>query len=205
MIEAIGWLAVLLTAAQLIPQVVRTTRTGDTAGVSAGMFAIMLAQAWAWIGYSAREELLQPIIVNLVLTMCAVMMIRLLMRNGAPHVGTAVAVVIGLLAIELLVFLWAPPEALGVLATALAFLLLWPQVFVAMRSRDLSGLSASSWILSVSNTVLWVVYGIGRGAELLWLSAGHALVLSLVILARMAFVQRSRAAAPRLVSNSPTV
>jgi hypothetical protein len=68
-------------------------------------------------------------------------------------------------------------------------------VFVAMRSRDLSGLSASSWILSVSNTVLWVVYGIGRGAQLLWLSAGHALVLSLVILARMAFVHRRQAAA----------
>jgi uncharacterized protein with PQ loop repeat len=205
MIEAVGWLAVLLTAAQLIPQVVRTTRTGDTAGVSAGMFAIMLAQAWAWIGYAARQELLQPIIVNLVLTTCAVMMIRLLWRNGAPHVATAIAAVIGLLVVELLVFLWAPPDVLGVLATALAFLLLWPQVFVAMRSRDLSGLSASSWVLSVSNTVLWVIYGVGRGAELLWLSAGHALALSIVILARMAFVQRRQAAGTGLVASSPTV
>jgi uncharacterized protein with PQ loop repeat len=193
MIEVVGWLAVLLTAAQQVPQVVRTTRTRDTAGVAAGMFAMMLAQAGAWIGYAAREDLMQPIIVNLVLATCAVMMLRLLVVNRARHVGIAIAVAIALLALEVAVFLWAPPEVLGLLAAALAFLLLWPQVIVALRATDLSGLSVSSWILSVSNTILWIIYGAGHGAVLLWLSALQGLLLSLVILARIAAVRRRMA------------
>ncbi len=189
-IEAVGYVATAMAASQFVPQVIRTSRSHDTAGVSSGMFAILVAQAGAWMGYGIRQHLFPPVLTNVMLGYCGIVMVRLLVINRAPHIRRAIAAIIGALVFEVLAYLFAPDAVLGVVAAVGAFILLWPQVLVVFTRTDLSGLSLGSWLLSIGNTILWMAYGLGRHSMLLLLSAGQGLVLSLVIVARMMFVQR---------------
>jgi uncharacterized protein with PQ loop repeat len=184
-IELVGWSATAVSTLQFVPQVARTVRSADVAGVSPGMWALMLAQAGAWLGFGLREELYPAVITNVVLATCASLMLRLLVVHRAPRVRHALALVSIALAVELVVFVALPNAVLGLVGAALAFLLLWPQVIVVVRGDVLTGLSRTSWLLSIANTLLWVGYGVGRQEPLLWLSAGQALVLSVVILVRI--------------------
>ncbi len=52
----IGWLAVILTSIQFIPQVVKSLKTKELNGVSLGSFLLIIAAASTWILYGIHKN-----------------------------------------------------------------------------------------------------------------------------------------------------
>ena len=67
------------------------------------------------------------------------------------------------LAIVLIVPLAAGGGGLGTILAVSALVANVPQVVVAYRERDLTGLSPSTWALSASDGAVWLTYGIVTG------------------------------------------
>ena len=197
-VQVLGYAAAAVSCVQLVPQVVRTVRLRATAGVSPLMWALLGAQSAAWIVFGASRHLWPAVSVNVVLIGCVTAMLTTLGRELAPGLGLAVRVMVGLLAVEAVLVATLPLAVLGGMAGLLAALVLWPQVLVALRSTDLSGLSRASWVLSAVTSVQWAAYGLATGTAVTWLSASHNLVLSLVVVGRLYLVDRRATARPEL-------
>ena len=84
---------------------------------------------------------------------------------------------------------------LGALAAVLSASVTWLQVVTALRAKDLSGLSRSSWVIAIGASVLWASYGAASGSLPMLLAAVERMVLALVVLVRIvAFERRTTAA-----------
>jgi uncharacterized protein with PQ loop repeat len=194
LLEAAGYLATVLTVFQLLPQVRRTLRTGDVAGVSPLYWAIQLVAATSWITIGVREVLVPTVAVNVFAVGCTVTMLWALWTHRASGSDTAARVVaIGLPTVALL-GLFAPTAVLAVFAGVVTMAMFWPQVLAALRGDDLSGLSLSSWVLSTVVATLWIVFGADKGL-MLWLTPLHGAVLSAVVVARILVTRRDPAPA----------
>lgn len=191
-LEAAGYLATVLTVFQLLPQVRRTLRSGDVAGVSPLYWAIQLVAATSWITIGVREVLVPTVAVNVFAVGCTVVMLRTLWAHRAPGFETASRVVMVGLPVVAMLGLVAPTAVLAVFAGVVTMAMFWPQVLAALRDDDLSGLSLSSWVLSTVVATLWIVFGADKGL-MLWLTPLHGAVLSAVVVARILATRRAPA------------
>ena len=192
-VESFGYLASVLSVIQFVPQVRRTLRTRITAGISAPFWGVAGAQASMWIVYGVGRGLVPSVLTNIVLTVCTVLMLGVLVREGAPQArGSAVFAAITWLVVSG-VTLAAGYQPAGVGATFVSFVIMWPQTWTAMRSRSIEGLAPVAWMIGVAATASWFCYGIGRGDIRIWLTAGESCLLSIVVLARVLHVRRMHA------------
>jgi MtN3 and saliva related transmembrane protein len=198
-VETVGLVATGLAWVQFVPQVVRTARSGDVSGVSPAMWAVLAAQAIAWMVFGARAGLVPSIATNVVLGTAAAVMLVLLARDRARGYVRALSFLGVVVAIEAATLVGLPNAAMGLVAAALSTVAFVPQARTALRSDDLSGLSRSMWVLSVVAGLAWCTYGIGRASFPIWASAGFSTLLSAVVLARIVAVERSLA----VVSTGP--
>ena len=190
----LGYSAAAVSCVQLVPQVVRTVRTRVTAGVSPLMWSLLGAQSGAWIVFGASRRLWPSALVNVVLAGCVAMMLATMRRLRTPGLGRAVAVMAALMAVEAALIGTGAMPVLGSLAGLIAALVFYPQVLVALRATDLSGLSRTSWLFAVVTSVQWAAYGVATGTPVVWVSAAHNLILASVVLARLyVFAPRSAA------------
>lgn len=192
MADVLGYSAAAVGCVQLVPQVLRTARSRNVAGVSPGMWALLGAQSGAWLVFGSSRGLWPSVFVNVVLVGCVIGMLRTLWAERAPGVGGAVAMLAGLLVAEVVVVTTLPMAVLGTFASVLSALVFYPQVLVALRAADLSGLSKPTWLITVFSSVQWAAYGLAAGAPAVWVSAVHNLALSVVVVARLyVFAPRS--------------
>lgn len=63
-IEAIGYLAAVLTTASFVPQAVKTLRSRDTRGISAWMYAMFCSGVALWFAYGVLIGAWPVIIAN---------------------------------------------------------------------------------------------------------------------------------------------
>lgn len=185
MADVLGYSAAAVACVQLVPQVMRTARTRNVAGVSPGMWALLGSQSGAWIVFGSSRGLWPSVVVNVVLVGCVAGMLRTLHAERAPGTGGALALLGGLLAAEAVVVAMLPMAVLGTFASILSALVFYPQVLVALRSADLSGLSRPTWLITIFSSVQWAAYGFATGTPAIWVSAVHNLVLSVVVVARL--------------------
>lgn len=183
--DVLGYSAVAVACVQLVPQVVRTARSRNVAGVSPGMWALLGTQSGAWLVFGSSRGLWPSVVVNVVLVGCVIGMLRTLRAERAPGIGGALALLAALLAAEVVVVATLPMAVLGTFASVLSALVFYPQVLVALRSTDLSGLSKPTWLITVFSSVQWAAYGLAAGTPAIWVSAVHNLVLSVVVVARL--------------------
>ncbi len=73
----LGWLAVILTSMQFIPQVIKSLRTKELKDVSLGSFLLVTAAASTWILYGVYSNDLVIITAN-VLVLTSALIISLL-------------------------------------------------------------------------------------------------------------------------------
>jgi MtN3 and saliva related transmembrane protein len=183
--DVLGYSAAAVACVQLVPQVVRTARSRNVAGVSPGMWALLGSQSGAWLVFGSSRGLWPSVVVNVVLVGCVAGMLRTLRAERAPGVGRALTLLGGLLAAEVVVATTLPMAVLGTFASALSALVFYPQVLVALRAADLSGLSRPTWFITVFSSIQWAAYGLAAGTPAIWVSAVHNLVLSVVVVARL--------------------
>jgi uncharacterized protein with PQ loop repeat len=178
--ELLGWLASVVYLARLLPQPVRLARTGVPVGVStiAAMNAVISDVAWISYGLGAG---LVPVwlvaVIGVVPGVWTVALLRSEIRRRDLFRSGIWLALIGLAALAGL---------LGVVLAASVLVNMGPQVWKALRSSDLRGLSALTWLIAIGDGVLWGAYGwvVGDGALV-----GYGVVLvssALVVLARMA-------------------
>ncbi len=75
--EIFGWIAVVLTATQLIPQAVKSFRTKSTKDLSWWTFAQMFIITILWTLYGVWNGLLEVIVTNaLVMIICGAIIAR---------------------------------------------------------------------------------------------------------------------------------
>lgn len=189
--DVLGYSAVAVGCVQLVPQVTRTVRSRNVAGVAPAMWALLGAQSGAWIVFGTARGLWPSVLVNVMLVVCVTAMLRTMRAVRAPGVGAALALLAALLVVEAGILAAFSMTVLGTFASVLSSLVFYPQVVVALRAIDLSGLSRASWLIAVVASSQWAAFGFAAGEPAVWASAVHNLVLATLVVVRLyAFAPR---------------
>lgn len=191
--QALGWLLVALEVWPAIRQKRHIAEQNTVVGVSAATH-LAWALSWAlWTLYGALDGL-WPVAAqsafNLVPSSAlafAVLRRRLRPRDWLPAsalaVGVALVMVLDVGA-GILLLLWFD----------LVFLV--PQIVLAWRTGDLRGLSRGAYRFSLATDVLWIVYAVGSGAEVLGAWFVASMLFNGFIVWRTRTVDDRTAAAP---------
>lgn len=200
-------LTVLAVAASVIgsgmafPQALKLFRTRRTEGLSPTWIGVSMAiNAW-WTAYAIAESLWMLLPVSSVSLSMYAWIAVVFVRNAAGQRRSGLLVgVFGLGMAPLPVLIVAGWESAGI-AIGLSYgLQLAPAVLAAFRTRELSGVSSLTWVLSFGEAILWLGYGVGVNDAALGVSGVVGIVLAGAILVRLeltghrpfAFVRRRR-------------
>lgn len=162
-------LGFLLVPGDVVPSLLRLRhlrKTRSVAGVSGATNAQWMVSWWLWAFYAVLIDSIPLLVVSLCVAFVDTVLVVLLMRAGAVSVRTLVFfVIVGILLAALGVIV--TPEIIAALLTVIDLVVLLPQVRLAIREADLSGISIPAWGFSLLQDVGWVVYGFGIGHPLL--------------------------------------
>lgn len=183
-----GFVALLVasTWAMFVPQAARVRRVG-AAGVSASAWAAMLAGRAILIVYGAAVGDAVQIVAASVPALCAAVVVVAALA-GSSRVERSRTAAWATAAVGVGVLSALTPGALvaSVALVTMAVLSAGPQLLVAIRSVDLAGVSALSWVVSAASSAVWAAYGVVGGygaviaANFVWLVASVAIVGAVV-------------------------
>lgn len=170
------------------PQARRLARTRRVEGVSAVWIGVSLAINGWWLTYglAAGVWALVPVsVVSLMLyTSMTVVYVGTVGRRALPPMAVGFFV-LGMIPLP---FLIIGGWQLAAVAVGLSYgVQLLPAVVSACRTRDLVGVSASTWLIAWVEAALWLVYGLLGVADIALTLAGIVgVVMASIILARLA-------------------
>jgi uncharacterized protein with PQ loop repeat len=191
---ALGILATVAFLVRLMPQPIRLMRTGVPDGVSPLMAMNIALTELAWLVYGLMAGLVPVWAVSLPAFPLAVLTVVLLRRQITRFdlLGACLWLVVISLA-------WAG-GALGAVLGLSVVVQYGPQVWTAVRSDRLDGISPVMWKLALVDALAWGAYGLAVGDPAL---LGYTVMLSAasaVILVRLA---QTRAVAPAVTTLAP--
>jgi uncharacterized protein with PQ loop repeat len=139
---------------RLVPQPARVARTGVAAGVSplAAFNAVVITGAW--LAYGLSTHLVVVWAVSVVALVPGVWMVALILRRADWSDVLLCAGLIAVLVGAAAAGLFAAALATGVLVSS------GPQVWRAVRERDLRGISPATWWVAVADALAWGAYGL---------------------------------------------
>ena len=174
-----------------VPQLVRLRRARDPRGVSLDAAATSSVVSAAWAAYGARTG--QPAVAlasgasALTFALVALSAVRFGRRARELRAAPAWLAVLAAAAAA------RGARGLGLLLPASVLVANGPQLRVAWRERDLSGLSLGTWLLSVAEAAVWGTYGLVAGDRAILVYGFLHLVTSGGIVAlRLAKARRRR-------------
>ena len=94
-------------------------------------------------------------------------------------------------------------QTIGILAAIASTASFAPQAWKIISTRDVEGLSAKMYALTVVAFLLWLSYGVGKGDWTLIGPNAICLVLSLFILAMIMMPQKKRDAVANVIQPDP--
>lgn len=158
---ALGAVGTFIGLVRALPQFVRLLRANDAHGVSLDTAATSCVVSFAWTSYGLLTDQVAVVLATglsgAVFALIALLALKLGRRvselRAAPFCFTIVTVVA----------LAAGSSGLGMILAISALVANTPQVVVAFRERDLTGLSPSTWALTASDGAIWFFYGIITG------------------------------------------
>ena len=157
----LGALGTLIGLVRALPQLVRLLRKRDAHGVSLDTAATSSIVSFGWATYGTLTEQLPVLlatgssgVVFALITLYAVKLGRRPAELRAAPVWLAVLLVAAVV---------ARSDGLGVLLPISVLVANVPQLVVAYREADLTGLSPSTWLLSVSDGAVWAAYALVTG------------------------------------------
>lgn len=163
----LGWIAAVSSGLRALPQVYRLLTTGTTRGISAPAMLFTTITAIGWCVWAVeRGELPVALSSSLTAVGFGLVAARLVMVEPQP-VGLALQ---GSWACALLsVGLLSGAQDLGWLVSLGSALQFLPQARKSMQETDLSGVSIWTYLLAMSNEMLWLSYGIAITSPVLML------------------------------------
>lgn len=180
--------ATILGSWMAFPQARRIARTRRVDGVSGVWIGVSLAINGWWLTYGLVVGVwaLVPVsVASLALySVIAWFFIGSVGRGALP--GFALGV-LGLGMVPLPFLLIGGWDLAGV-AVGLSYgVQLLPAVIASLRTRALSGVSPTTWIIAFVESALWLVYGLGVDDTALTLAGVVGVAMASVILTRLAF------------------
>lgn len=182
--SVVAAVATTLAAVFLIPQIVRLIRFNDSAGVSPVWAAFGMLTNSAWILYLGASDLwlaaaapaLAAATYGITLAVLASLDRRRYWMWIATFYGIALVAVGGL----------GDMRSFGLVLSITPAVQLAPQILSVFRAASPTGVSPSTWTLSIGEAMLWGIYGtiVGDAALLgygLVTSVGSTLVLGRVL------------------------
>ncbi|MHB8467148.1 MAG: hypothetical protein ACYDH6_11620 [Acidimicrobiales bacterium] len=139
---------------RLLPQPFRLARTGVAAGVSAVAALNALVSDGAWLAYGLSAGLPVVWMVSIAAMVPGLWTVVLLRRDTRASDGIAAAAVLAVLGLAAVADVFAVALALTVIVTS------GPQVWKAIRDRDLSGLAPATWWVAIADGLAWGSYGV---------------------------------------------
>jgi uncharacterized protein with PQ loop repeat len=181
--------ASVLGSGMAVPQAIKLARTGRVDGVSAVWIGVSMAVNVWWTAYALAVSLWAILPVSTISLAVYVGMAVVYVRTvGRPALAGMALGALGLGMAPLPALLIGGWEVAG-LAIGLSYgIQLAPAVFAAYQTRQLDGVSPSTWMLSLVEGVLWLAYG-AMITDLALLAGGATgVVMSGALLMRLAAV-----------------
>jgi MtN3 and saliva related transmembrane protein len=156
-VAALGWVATLVGLARMYPQARTLARSRSATGVSSWSIALtVLSMIW-WLIYCVAIADIPSSVSSLGSAIAPIACLVLLSRHGMVRVQHVAVIVLG--ALVGFVGLFLGVSVIGAMAAASTMAYAIPQFLRLVRTRDVAGLSESSWALTAFNTALWTLYG----------------------------------------------
>jgi uncharacterized protein with PQ loop repeat len=154
----LGGLGTVIGLVRAVPQLRRLVSTRDAHGVSLDSAATSSFVSFGWATYGTLTDQLPVALATgssgVVFGLIAVVAVRL--GHSLRELRTApvwlVVLVVGTIA--------AQDAALGVLLPISVLVANIPQLLVALREPDLTGLSPATWLLSTCDGLVWTAYAL---------------------------------------------
>jgi uncharacterized protein with PQ loop repeat len=153
-----AFVATAIELVRAVPQLARLLRTRDVHGVSADSAATSSVVSAGWATYGVLTS--QPVVIlasGASAVMFALVTLAALRFGRRPGEMRATPVWLAVLAAA---GLMGGARGLGLLLPVSVLVANGPQLLVALRERDLSGLSLGTWLLSVLEALAWGGYGL---------------------------------------------
>ena len=155
---ALGALGTLIGLTRAFPQLLRLLRTRDAHGVSLDTAATSSVVSFGWAAYGVLTDQLPVILATGSSGVVFALITVFALRFGRRVIELRTAPV--WLVVLLIVAAVARAGGLGVLLPISVLVANLPQLIVAYREPDLTGLSPSTWLLSMSDGVVWAIYAL---------------------------------------------
>ena len=157
----LGAIGTVIGLTRALPQLLRLIKTRDAHGVSLDSAATISVVSFAWATYGLLTDQLAVAVAS-GLNGSVFICIALMAMSLGRRVSELRAAPIWLVVVMLATFV-AGSGGLGAVLVVSALIANLPQVVVAYRERDLTGLSPSTWALTASDGAVWSFYGILTG------------------------------------------
>ena len=181
-----AYTAAVLGCLIAVPQIVRLVRTRETAGLSVGAWEVNTLSAVAWLAYGLRSLEGAQMLANGCAMVGGLMVLWLILTAGEERrscltrLGVAGSAVAGAVLLLPGAWLTLPLAATGLISRI-------PQMRATASTwwnRRPSGVAASTWVLSVLCTGLWLCTGVLTGdAAIAWSSAIACATAALILAA----------------------
>lgn len=156
-ITTLGWIATFVGFARMYPQARTLARSGNVSGVSPWSVTLtVLSMAW-WLIYCGAIADVPSTVSSVGSALAPIACLVILLRRGACGVRHVVFVIAGSLVGVLALLQGA--DLVGLLAAGSTMAYSVPQFYRLVRTRDVAGLSETSWALTAVNAGLWALYG----------------------------------------------
>ena len=207
LLNSLAVLATVLGSWMAFPQARRLARTRRIEGVSAVWIGVSLAINGWWLTYGLAAGVWALVPVSAISLALYTSMAAIYLGTVGRPALTPMALGFFGLGMTPLPFLIIGGWPLAAFAVGLSYgIQLLPAVVSACRTRDLVGVSASTWLIAWVEAGLWLVYGLGVGDMALTLAGLVGVAMASIILARLALTGHDPFSAldpRRLVATSP--
>jgi len=162
-LEAVaGTIATLLGVVFIWPQVVRVYARQSVEGIAANAHLIGLAGTPMWFTYAITTDSVPMMLSNLNIEIAIIALMVMLVRKKAIALWKPV-VVFTATAIFCTVFAQISSTTIGVAGVIIGTPAIIPQVWRALRTKHLFGVSVTSNVLLASMGAGWFTYGLSIG------------------------------------------
>jgi uncharacterized protein with PQ loop repeat len=187
MLNALVIFATVLGSGMALPQARRLATTRRADGVSPTWVGVSLAlNAW-WIAYALAAPVWALLPVSVIsFGLYAFMAFLFVTSIGRSSLRGLTLGILGLGMVPLPFLIVGGWELAGVVVGLCYGLQLLPAVVAVLRTRELGGVSAATWLIAWVESFIWFVYGYGRSDVALIAAGLLGVAMASVILARLA-------------------
>jgi len=155
-LQLFGWALAVASTLTVAPQAVRLARTGNSAGVSATSAALGFATMLSWCHYTATIKDIPALASSLgPAAVWGFVLSWVLIKEHTRSVSLQAAAAVSVALVASYLGLSQYAAVLGSLTWVV------PQTYKSIKSRDLTGVSATAYSLVALENVAWIIYAIG--------------------------------------------